>query len=191
MALLRELAQRVAILLGSRGGDLQRTFGLGVGWRIPFSVSTARTRSPAFRRSRSAMPFGTVALTESPARRSVTCLVMGEASRKLLRQPARRELHVVGSSRFRYAEIPAYLPHKVIVDFRVARNRRSLSSGSIDVDGVPAAFAKQFASVLFKMVDKRPALHAPTLIGSRMTSPPSVVSSINSRLASRTMAMAS
>src|SRR5213592_3201951 len=45
--------------------------------KIPRSVSTASTRSPASRRSRSAISFGNVALTDPPACRSVTSLVMG------------------------------------------------------------------------------------------------------------------
>ncbi len=50
--------------------------------RIPRSVSTARTRSPASRCRRSAISFGRVALTEPPAWRSVTSLVTcGSSSR--------------------------------------------------------------------------------------------------------------
>ena len=44
--------------------------------RMPRSVSTARTRSPASSRSRSAMSFGRVALTDPPACRRVTSFVM-------------------------------------------------------------------------------------------------------------------
>jgi len=51
--------------------------------------------------------------------------------------------------------------------------------------------SKQLAAVLFEMANKRAAFHALTFSGSRMISPPWVVSRSNSRLASRTRATAS
>src|SRR5207249_3743638 len=70
----------------------------------------------------------------------------------------RNGLYIVGSSfmlastaspsarlRLRNAEIPAYFPNEVVVDFSVSRNRRNLIVHGIDVDAVLAPIPQQVA----------------------------------------------
>lgn len=85
--------------------------------------------------------------------------------------------------RRRDAEIFADLPGKVVVDFGVSGNSRRFAGGTIDEDGVVGAFSQQFAPVILQVPNERPALHAPTLNGSRISSPPVAVSAMRSRFA--------
>ena len=45
--------------------------------------------------------------------------------------------------RFRYQEIAADLAGKMVVDFTVAGHRRNAPPGTVEIDGMAGAFAKQ------------------------------------------------
>ncbi len=67
-------------------------------------------------------------------------------------------------------EITADLPRKEVVDLAMTRDGRNFPAETIDVHGVPAALAKENASVCLKVPDQVTALHSSARSsGSRMT----------------------
>src|SRR5271157_611454 len=74
------------------------------------------------------------------------------------------------------AQVLADFPGQVVVDFGVARNRRSLARGAVNVDRMVGSFAQQFTPVLFEVSRELPTLHALTFSGSRITSLPEAAS---------------
>src|ERR1035438_4896683 len=74
------------------------------------------------------------------------------------------------------AQILADFLGQVVVDFRVPRNRRSLTCGTVNVDRMVGAFAQQFTSVSFEVSNEFTTLQALTFSGSRITSFPEAAS---------------
>ena len=74
------------------------------------------------------------------------------------------------------AQVLADFLGQVVVDFGVARDRRSLTCGPVNVDRMIGSLAQQFAPVPFEVSNEFATLHALTFSGSRITSFPEAAS---------------